>query len=65
MLSGAKELRSLLYVRSPSARETEYLRLARDYGTGFANAVRDAIESHHLLEENERAAQWRGGNGAD
>lgn len=55
-MAAAEVLQILLLVRSRSAREAEYQRLAREYGTGFADAVRDAIESHHLLEENERAA---------
>jgi hypothetical protein len=46
----------LFYVRSRKAREAGYESIAKQYGQRFAENVRDQVESHHLLVENERAA---------
>lgn len=47
----------LVRCRSRKTREAIYAGLAREYGEGFADTIRDAFEAHHLIVENERAAK--------
>jgi hypothetical protein len=49
------EVNVLFAVRSKTARQAGYARLARQYGERFAENVRDQVETHHHLVETERA----------
>lgn len=46
--------RRLLQLRSKSAREAIYKGLAGEFGKGFADSMRDMVEAHHMIVENER-----------
>lgn len=37
-------------------REEMYRMAERDYGSGFADHLRDTVEAHHLIVANERDA---------
>lgn len=54
-MSAASELTAdLVMVKDLASREVIYRRAERDYGKNFADHLRDVIEAHHLISNNER-----------
>jgi hypothetical protein len=57
-MSGASQLAGyLLRCRKPDRRALLYRAVEDTYGKNFADHLRDTVEAHHLIVENERAAQ--------
>lgn len=56
-MSAASKLSGiLLEVKNRDAREVLYQKAEREYGKNFADHLRDTVEAHHLILNNERRA---------